>query len=323
MAGGQVRVAVVGTGEIGRGWAALCVAHGWPVSLYDHDTAALNEAQSDVVERARGLPVLIGADPDLVDQGVEALQLGRSLLLACQDAEWIIEAITEDLIAKQKLLESLETVAPKARVVSSSSGTLRPHDLAARCRRPDRILVAHPQHPTELVPLVEILAARETDRVLLQLFKGWLRALGRIPVTLKRHVRGNVAGRIAAAVWREAIQLVLDDVIDVDDLDRAVSVGPGLNWAAAGPHLSYHLAAGRRGLAGFIQQQLHDFEVTWQELATWSQLDPTQQHRLISAIERAYAEQIDTIRAARNRRLAAMLHALGDARQDAPVRRKE
>jgi carnitine 3-dehydrogenase len=316
MAGGLVRVAVVGTGEVGRGWAALCVAHGWPVSLYDHDAPALAGASDDVTERARGLPVLIGADPDLVDQGVESLQVGRSLLHGCQDAEWVIEAITEDLIAKQKLLEGLETAAPKARVVSSSAATLQPHDLSARCRRPDRVVVAHPQHPTELVPLVEILTAPATDRVIVELLKGWLRALGRIPVMLKRPVQGNVAGRMAAAVWREAIQLVLDDVIDVDDLDRAVSVGPGLNWAAAGPHLSYHLAAGRRGLAGFLQQQLHDFELTWQQLATWDHLEPAQQHRLIAAIERAYAGQIDDIRAARDRRLAAMLHALGAARQE-------
>ena len=70
---------------------------------------------------------------------------------------------------------------------------------------------------------------------LVELLKGWLRALGRIPVTINKQVPGNVANRIAAAVWREAIDLVLKGVIDVDDLDRAVSLGPALGWAAAGP----------------------------------------------------------------------------------------
>lgn len=316
MSDGHVSVAVVGTGEIGRGWAALCVAYGWPVSLYDNDAAALADAHDEVLERARALPGLVDLDPDAAARGVESLQQGRSLLHACQDAEWIIEAISEDLIAKQKLLEALETAAPRARVVTSSSSTLQPHDLAARCRRPDRVLVAHPQHPPELVPLVEVLPSPSTDRVLVELLKGWLRALNRIPVTMKRAVRGNVAGRIAAAVWREAIQLVLDDVIDVDDLDRAVSVGPGLGWAAAGPHLGYQLAAGRRSLAGYLQQLLHDFQGTWHELASWDRLSPEEQHRLISAIERAYTDQIEVIRDARDRRLAAMLHGLlGSARK--------
>jgi 3-hydroxyacyl-CoA dehydrogenase len=199
--------------------------------------------------------------------------------------------------------------------VSSSTSTLLPQDLAARCRRPDRLLVTHPQHPVELIPLVEILSAPATDRVLVELAKGWLRALGRIPVTLKKPIRGNVAGRITAAVWREAIQLVLDGVIDVDDLDRAVSVGPGLGWAAAGPHLSYHLAGGRRGSAAFVQQTLQDFQGTWQELATWNQLEPGDQHRLVAAIERAYAGKVVEIRQARDRRLAAMLQALDASRQ--------
>jgi 3-hydroxyacyl-CoA dehydrogenase len=231
MAGSQVRVAVVGTGETGRGWATLCAAHGWPVTIYDNDSAALHAARDDITARAEGLPALIGLDQQVVDTGLKALREGRSLLQACGDAEWVIETIHEDLIAKQKLFEGLESAAPRARVATSSSATFTPQDLAARCRRQDRILVAHPQQPAELIPLVELLAAPETDGLVVELLKGWLRALGRIPVTLRKPIPGNIGGRMAAAVWREAVQLVLDGVIDVDDLDRAVSVGP----ASPGP----------------------------------------------------------------------------------------
>lgn len=310
MAGSQVRVAVVGAGEAGRGWATLCAAYGWPVSMFDTEASALKTAREDVVERARGLPVLLGIDADAVEAGVAGLQDGRSLLHACQDAEWVIESIHEDRGAKQRLFEALESAAPKARVVSSSTASFTPIDLTARCRRPDRVLVAHPQLPIELVPLVEILTGPQTDGLVIELAKGWLRHLGRIPVMLRKSVRGNVAGRISAAVWREAIQLVLDGVIDVDDLDRAVSVGPGLAWAAAGPHLACQLAAGRRGTGAYVQQLLRTHEEIWQGLATWNQLDPDQQHRLIAAIERAYAGQTERIRQARDRRLAAMLQGL-------------
>jgi len=315
MADGRVRVAVIGTGETGRGWATLCTAYGWPVSLYDTEGGALKGARTEVVERARGLPLLLGSDPDVVEEGVNALQEGRSLLQACQDAEWVIEAIHEDRGAKQRLLEALESAAPKARVVTSSSASFTPQDLAARCRRPDRVLVAYPQRPTELVPLVEVLAGPQTDGLVLELVKGWLRYLGRLPVILKKSVQGNVAGRMTAAVWREAIQLVLDGVIDVDDLDRAVSVGPGLAWASAGPHLTCHLTAGQRGTAGYVQHLLRSYEEVWQQLANWSQLEPAQQHRLITAIERAYAGQTEQIRQARDRRLAAMLQALDASRK--------
>jgi len=315
MADGQVRVAVVGTGETGRGWATLCAAYGWPVSIYDTDSGALKDVRDEIIERARGLPVLVGADPDVVEAGVTALENGRSLLHACQEAEWVIEAIHEDRVAKQKLFEALESAAPKARVVSSSSASFTPQGLAARCRRPDRILVAYPQHPTELTPLVEMLVGPQTDGLVTELVKGWLRYLGRIPVMLKKSVQGNVAGRITAAVWREAIQLVLDGVTDVDDLDRAVSVGPGLTLASAGPHPACHLAAKRRGTSAHVQHLLRSNEEVWQQLATWSQLEPDQQHRLIAAIERAYDGKTEQIRQARDRRLAAMLQGLEASRK--------
>lgn len=316
MTAGQVRVAVVGLGDIGRGWAALCAAYGWPVAIYDHEARAQDAAAEEIAARARGLLALVGADAEAVEHGVAALRPGRSLLQTCADADWVIEAIQEDLIAKQKMFEALESAAPKARAVTSSSSTLHPADVAARCRRQDRVLIANPQNPPELIPLVELLPGPATDRAMLELLKGWLRALGRIPVTLKKPVRGNVAGRIAAAVWREAIQMVLDGAIDVDDLDRAVSVGPALAWVAAGPHLTYRLAAGKRSGAGFVQEILKSHESVWAELATWNRLEPDRQQHLITLIERAYHDHVDSLRSARDRRLAAILQGLESSRRD-------
>lgn len=149
----------------------------------------------------------------------------------------------------------------------------------------------------------------------MEVLKAWLKLLNRLPVTIRKAVPGYVAGRIAAAVWREAIDLVLTGVVDVDDLDRAVSVGPALGWAAAGPHLTYHLAAGQKGVTGFMQQLLGTFEGLWANAPTWSKLEPQQQRQIVQAIEKTYAGQIDQIRKARDRRLAGMLKGMEQARQ--------
>jgi hypothetical protein len=226
----------------------------------------------------------------------------------------VIEAVREDLRAKQRLFESIESVASKARIVSSSSAGFAAKDIAARCLRQERCIVAHPICPVELMPLVELAPSSFTDMALVELLKGWLRALGRIPVTIKKQVPGNVADRIAAAVWREAIGLVLNGVIDVDDLDRAVSLGPALVWAAAGPHLSFSLASGKQDLEGFLQRVLHMYEPTWSDLAGWSHLDPEQQHKLVHAIEKTYREVLPRIRPARDRRLAGILRGLEQSR---------
>jgi carnitine 3-dehydrogenase len=314
MATGQVQVAVIGTGDVGRGWGAMCVAAGWPVSLFDSEASALNDAKEDIAERAKALAALERADPISIFAGLDKISVGRSLLDACRDAKWVIEAGHEELKSKQRMFESIESVAGKARAITSSSGALKPGDIAARCTRQDRCLVAHPLTPPELIPLVEVVPGPLTDPALVEVVKGWLHALGKVPVVIKKPIAGNVANRIAAAVWREAIDLVLEGVIDVDDLDRAVSVGPALGWAAAGPLLTNHLAAGDRGVSGFLQHLMQTFEIIWDDLPTWTRLEPDQQRKLIHLIEKAYDEKVALIRPARDRRLAEMLRGMERAK---------
>lgn len=176
-------------------------------------------------------------------------------------------------------------------------------------------MVAHPLNPPELIPLVEIVPGKFTAPETVEQVRGWLRELERIPIALKREVPGNVVGRISAAVWRECIDLVLTGVVDVDELDRAVSLGPGLGWAAGGPHLTYHLGAGDAGVGVLIQQLMRDFESWWGSLAQWTTLEPEQLRALAAQIERAYGDRQDELQEARDRRLAAILHALESSRR--------
>jgi len=310
------KVAVIGAGEIGCGWAALCASAGWPVTVFDASARGLERAAEAVPRRARALVALERAPQGVVESGLQEFQQGRSLLQAVKDADWVIEAIPEELLAKQKLFGAIEDVVDADSLVTSSSSGLLPSDIFARCRRQDRCLVAHPLNPPELIPLVEVVPSPRTGPPAITRTHDYLQSLGRMPIMIRKEVPGYVVGRVAAAVWRECVDLVLAGVIDVDGLDRAVSLGPALGWAAAGPHLTYHLAAGEGGVTLFLQRLLASFEQRWSELATWKQLDPDQQRALIQAIERAYKGKLTELGEARDRRLSAMLRALEQARTD-------
>jgi len=308
------KVAVIGAGDIGVGWAALCASAGWPVAIFDLNPATMERASIEIERRTRALVALGRAPEAIVERGLSDLDRASSLSDAIQDADWVIEAIHEDVAAKQKLLAAIEQVAGVDALISSSSSGLAPTDIFGRMRRLDRCLVTHPLNPPELIPIVEVVPEGRTSVAAITRAVGYLRALGRHPILLKKSIPGYVVGRIAAAVWRECIDLVLRGVISVDDLDRAVSLGPGIGWAAAGPHLTYHLAAGEGGIRGFTQQLLASFESWWQQLAHWAQLDPDQQRVLIQGIERAYKGKVEFLREARDRRLNAILRALEQAR---------
>lgn len=308
------KVAVIGAGDIGVGWAALCASAGWPVAIFDANSQAMGRAAEEVERRTRALVKLDRAPESVVERGLHDLQQATSLLEAVKDADWVIEAIQEDVVAKQKLLQAIDQAASADALVSSSSSGLPPTEIFGRCRRLDRCLVTHPLNPPELIPLVEVVPETRTSQASMTRAVEYLRSLGRFPIVLKKAVPGYVVGRVASAVWRECIDLVLRGVISVDELDRAVSLGPAIGWAAAGPHLTYHLAAGEGGIRSFTQHLLASFESWWQQLAHWAQLDPEEQRALIQAIERAYKGKVEFLREARDRRLSAILKALEQAR---------
>jgi 3-hydroxyacyl-CoA dehydrogenase len=305
---------VIGAGDIGVGWAALCASAGWSVAIFDLNPETRERASLEIERRTRALVALERAPESIVEQGLRELVRANFLSEAIQDADWIIEAIHEDVVAKQKLLVGIEQVAGVEALITSSSSGLPPTEIFGRMRRLDRCLVTHPLNPPELIPVVEVVPEDRTSPASLARAVDYLRALGRHPIVLKKAIPGYVVGRVAGAVWRECIDLVLRGVISVDDLDRAVSMGPGIGWAAAGPHLTYHLAAGEGGIRSFTQHLLASFESWWQQLAHWAQLDPDQQRTLIGAIERAYKGKVEFLREARDRRLNAILKALEQSR---------
>src|ERR1043165_7387489 len=217
------KVAVIGAGDIGIGWAALCASAGWPVAIFDANAQTRDRAPDEVDRRTRALVALGRAPEGVVERGLHDLQRATTLAEAVKDADWVIEAIHEDVLAKQKLLQAIELAASADALISSSSSGLPPTEIFGRCRRLDRCLVAHPLNPPELIPLVEIVPEPRTTVANLTRAADYLRALGRFPIMLKKAVPGYVVGRVAAAVWRECIDLVLRGVISVDELDRAVS----------------------------------------------------------------------------------------------------
>ncbi|HEU5050364.1 MAG TPA: 3-hydroxyacyl-CoA dehydrogenase family protein [Gemmatimonadales bacterium] len=302
------RVAVIGAGDIGCGWAALAVSAGWPVALYDAESVPLEHGIGEVRRRVDTLVALGRADPMAARSGHDDLRQARSLLTAVRDADWVIEAASEDLAVKQRLLEQIEQVARLAAVVTSSAGMLHASQLCARLRRADRLLVARPLTPVEMLPLVEVVPGPLTDPDCVEDVRWWLTRLGRAPVVLRREVTGHVVSRLVAAVWRESIQLLLDGVIDVRDLDRAIALGPALGWAAGGPAANARLAAEDGNLAVFIAALAQRYGPCWADLAAWDRLGPEECGRLARAIERAYPASAE-LRTGRDERLSRLLDA--------------
>ncbi len=306
------RVAVLGMTESGRGWATLISGAGWPVTIYDPDAALLHSGEEEIASRKRhslgsGIPALRDEREDSGPSG--GPRLGRSLLDTVTNADWVIDATPGDLLHRQRLLEQVERAARFAAIVTSSAPGLSPTDLCARLRRPTRVVVAYALDPVEHIPAIEVVPGPQTDPAVLDELRHWLRRLGRLPVVLRKEVPGNATGRIAVAVWRECIRLVLDGVLEVRDVDALMSSGLAARWAAAGPFQTVYLAAGERQTAQ-LSAMLRAVETRW-EGDTSFQLSSAEHQHLIRLIERAYDGEGDVLKGARDERLAELRRIVG------------
>jgi ketoreductase RED1 len=306
----QPRVAVLGMSESGRGWATLVSGAGWPVTIYDPDAALLHGGEEEIATRKRhslgsGTPAI--RDEGEVNPGEP--RLGRSLLDAVTNADWIIDATHGDLLHRQRLLEQVERAARLASIVTCTAAGLSPTDLCARLRRPTRLLVAHALDPVEHILAVEVVPGSLTDPTVLDQVRYWLRKLDRIPVVLRKEIPGNAMGRIVVAMWRECIRLVLDGALEVREVDALISSGLAARWAAAGPFQTAYLEAGERQTAQ-LSSLLRSLESRW-EGDTSFQLSPAEHQQLIRLIERAYDGEGDVLKGARDERLAELRRIVG------------
>jgi carnitine 3-dehydrogenase len=244
------RAAVVGTGTIGSAWAALFLARGIAVRAWDPAAGAEAKLEAQLEK----------IWPKMIDLGLAKGRRPKRLAFvdtpaeAAADVDIVQENATENEALKIALLAELDRAAPPDAVIASSTSGLLPSRLSRRMKRPERFLVAHPFNPPYLIPLVEILGGRRTDKRVLDWAMGFYAWLGKRPLLLRKEVPGFLANRLQDAIWVECVNLVASGVCTPEEVDVAIAEGPGLRWAAMGPFLTWHLTGGEGGMEATLRQ---------------------------------------------------------------------
>ena len=256
-------VGLVGTGVIGAGWAVRALARGCEVVAWDPADGAEAKLRA-AVDRAWPSAVRLGLFPG-ADR--RRLRWAGSPEEAAVDADWIQESAPEDEELKRHLLGRLATAAGPGTVIASSSSGLLPSRLQSGCRHPERVLVGHPFNPVYLLPLVEVVAGRQTSPACVDQAVAFYDDLVMHPLVVRNEIEGYLSDRLQEALWREILHLVNDGVATTGELDDAVVYGPGLRWAGMGTNLTFHLAGGAGGMAHMLGQFGPALKLPWTKLA--------------------------------------------------------
>nr|KAG5701385.1 hypothetical protein BaRGS_032717 [Batillaria attramentaria] len=210
--GRKAKIAIVGSGLVGKSFAMLFASSGHDVKLYDVSTEYLQRALRDIEKQLS----------DLFEAGLqrEDKELKRSVWKEIDD-----------------IIESRDVV------LASSTSAIVPSLLSDHLKHRERFMVAHPANPPFLNPMVELVPAPWTQESAIEWARVLVAGIGQVPIVLKKEIDGFVQARIQAAIQNVAWYLITEDYVDVLSLETAMHEGLGGWYAFMGPFEAEHLNA--------------------------------------------------------------------------------
>ncbi|MCG3150158.1 MAG: putative 3-hydroxybutyryl-CoA dehydrogenase [Verrucomicrobiae bacterium] len=216
-------IAVLGLGTMGHAIAQVFAQAGYRVRGFD----AVPAARATCHARLRRN----GAAPATVRR----LRIFDTVAAAVAGADFVLEAVREDLPTKQQLFAELETLVRSQTILASNTSTFPMTKIAAKLQRPERCVDMHWFNPPHIVPLVEVVPGRKTSAATVKTTLALVRRVGKVAVHVRKEVPGFITNRVQVAMLREVLDLWQNGVASPEDIDRAVSASLGFRLAALGP----------------------------------------------------------------------------------------
>ena len=277
----ETQIGVVGAGLIGLSWAGLFSAFGYKTIVYDPYLKRKKLPHQAIEEVWKSLDLLF----DNLTNKKDVKFSNR--IYALKTSTFIQENCLEKLSLKQEIIKELEGFVSDKTIIASSTSSFLPTELQKVCAQPERVIVGHPMNPPHLIPVVEIVLGKVSNQEIANRAKSFYSSLQRVPIQIKKEMRGHLANRLTSALYREAVYLVSEGVADVEDVDSVISNGPGLRLALFGPHMNYHLGGGDGGYRNYLEHLGPSQEVRWKTLGQTS-LTPKIKEKLIQGIEKQH-----------------------------------
>lgn len=227
------QVAVAGTGMMGPGIAAIFALAGRQATIVSRTPEGAAGGVATAKSIIQQLAANDLADPDQAKEAQGRLTPSTDPEAATRTAQLFVESIPEDLTIKQAFFTRLDTASPDTILCSNTSG-ISITAIAAKARRPERILTTHFWNPPHLMPLVEVVLGKQTNPQIAEGVVDLLRACGKVPVLVRLDRPGQLGNRIQHAMIRECVNIVQEGIATAEDVDLAVMTGVGLRFPAYG-----------------------------------------------------------------------------------------
>ena len=223
----KARIAVIGAGLMGHGIAQVFALAGHDVTIYDSVQATLDSAKARILTNLKDL----GDDRKAADRITPVAELAA----AVREADYVVEAVLENLPLKQKLFAEIEQHVRPDTILSSNTSVIPITKIMEGLKRRERALGTHWWNPPFLVPLVEVIETQWTSPQAVDFAIKLHAAAGKKPAHVRKDVPGFIGNRLQHALWREAISLVENGICDAETVDNVIKSAFGRRLAVLGP----------------------------------------------------------------------------------------
>jgi 3-hydroxybutyryl-CoA dehydrogenase len=223
----KARIAVLGAGLMGHGIAQVFAIAGHAVTITDAVAASLDSVKSRIAANLKDL----GDDPAAVERVTPCADLAATV----GDADYVVEAVSEDLALKQEMFAEVERHVRADTILASNTSVIPITQIMGGLQRRERALGTHWWNPPYLVPLVEVIGTQWTSPLAIDWTVALHREAGKTPVHVKKDVPGFVGNRLQHALWRECIALVANGICDAETVDTVIKASFGRRLAVLGP----------------------------------------------------------------------------------------
>ena len=218
------KVAVIGSGIMGRGIAQVCAQGGFRVKLNDINMEVLEIARGSIKGNlAKGVRLGKIKQEDM-DAALGRLELDDNMESAATDVEMVIEAVPEDLELKLDIFRRLDKVCSQKSILATNTSAKSITEIAAATNRPQQVIGLHFFNPVHLMKLVEIVKGLETNEETFAIAEATCRQMGKETVEINEYP-GFVTSRINVMIGNEAFFMLEQGVGSPTDIDKALKLG--------------------------------------------------------------------------------------------------
>ena len=246
-----MQIAVIGAGLMGHGIAQEFASAGYQVHLHDVTDEQLQTARTQIEKNLNVLAKNAIIEMESVHSTLQRIRTNTELETVAEDADFVVEAVIENLALKQQVFEKLDAVCPPHAILASNTTALMPSQIGVHAKRKDKILNTHYFNPPYLIPLVELIRSPDTSDETVTVAFELLTDIGKTPAIIEKEVPGFVGPRLQAALIREAFAIVEQGIASAETVDLVVRNSFGRRLSVAGPFEVFELAGWDLVLAAF------------------------------------------------------------------------